>query len=55
MKKTYLTPELEEIVFEIEAPILVDSEGGINDDGSANQNGNTSSDPSTDYGWGGQE
>lgn len=55
MKKIYVTPELEEVKFEIEAPILVESGGGIADDGSATKTDDPVSDPNSQFGWGDQE
>lgn len=51
MKKTYFSPETEVIDIKLEAPILMASGGGINDDGSASTSEGGSDNPSEDYGW----
>lgn len=51
MKKIYFSPETEVIDIKLEAPILMESGGGINDDGSASTSEGGSDNPSEDYGW----
>lgn len=54
MKKTYFSPEFETIKFEIEAPLLSDSDtvgGGIQDDNSIPTDNTPSDDPTSDFGW----
>lgn len=54
MKKMYLTPEFETLEFEIEAPLLSDSDitgGGISDDNSVPEDNTPSTDPTSDFGW----
>lgn len=52
MKKTYFSPETEVIDIKLEAPILMESGGGINDDGSVNTGSQSeTTNPSEDYGW----
>lgn len=51
MEKIYFSPELEVVELKLKAAILMESGGGINDDGSATTGEGGSDNPSEDYGW----
>ena len=51
MKKTYFAPELEVFEVNMKAAVLMESGGGIKDNGEANTGDGGSENPSEDYGW----
>lgn len=51
MKQTYFSPELKVVELNLQAAILMESGGGIKDDGSVNTGEGGSTNPSEDYGW----
>jgi len=53
MKKTYFAPELEVFEVNMKAAVLMESGGGIKDNGEVNtgDNDSHSDNPNEDYGW----